>query len=76
MTARLVRAFVVVILCLSCSFLAAGEEANKIQQKGKNVCERSSQLTKEEGANMLKWAPPTGLCYCINSVALKFVETN
>ncbi|KPK15537.1 MAG: hypothetical protein AMK69_27550 [Nitrospira bacterium SG8_3] len=57
MTARLVRAFVVVILCLSCSFLAAGEEANKIQQKGKNVCERSSQLTKEEGANMLKWAP-------------------
>ncbi len=56
MTARLVRAFVMVILCLSCSFLAAGKEIKKIQQKGKNVCERSSQLTKKEGANMLKWA--------------------
>ncbi len=56
MTARLVRAFVMVILCLSCSFLAAGKEIKKIQQKGKNVCERSSQLTKKEGATMLKWA--------------------
>jgi hypothetical protein len=56
MTARLVRAFVIVILCLSFTLLVAGEETKKIQQKGKNMCERSSQLTKEEGANMLKQA--------------------
>lgn len=54
MTARLVRAFPVVVLFLSCSLLAAGGETKTVQERSENVSEKSSRLTKQKGANMLE----------------------
>jgi peptide-methionine (R)-S-oxide reductase len=54
MTARLVRALPVVVLFFSCGLLVAGEETPNGEEQRENVSVRSSQLTKEQGANMLE----------------------
>ena len=54
MKARLATAFQVVVLLLSFSLLVAGEETTTAQRQRENVSQRSSQLTKQEGANMLE----------------------
>jgi peptide-methionine (R)-S-oxide reductase len=53
MTATLMKVFAVVILCLSCSLLLAGEDT-KVENQRKKVSERRCQLTKQEGVNMLE----------------------
>jgi peptide-methionine (R)-S-oxide reductase len=54
MKARLATAFQVVVLLLSFSLLVTGEETTTAQRQRANVSKRSSQLTKQEGANMLE----------------------
>lgn len=54
MKARLATAFQVVVLLLSFSLSVTGEETTTAQRQRENVSKRSSQLTKQEGANMLK----------------------
>ena len=54
MKARLATAFQVVVLLLSFSLLVTGEETTTAQRQTENVSKRSSQLTKQEGANMLE----------------------
>jgi hypothetical protein len=54
MTAKLMKVFAVVVLFLSCSLLVAGEETKNVKIQREKVSERRSQLTKQEGANMLE----------------------
>ena len=54
MTARLMKVFAVVVLFLSCSLLVAGKETKNVKMQREKVSEGRSQLTKQEGANMLE----------------------
>lgn len=50
------KVFAVVVLFLSCSLLVAGEDTKNVKIQRENVSERRSQLTKQDGANMLEKA--------------------